>query len=163
MNRLLRGVVSVPRWHYPFDKRFSTSEAIAIERSHGCTDVRPGLARPLPVRCDIPSHRRKRRNELKSWRDAPVAEQSYIARAWLAKFGETLQHREYARAALMIHPDGYWRDLLTFGWIFKTLHGIEDVEAWLTETFDANRAYDFCLEGEPQIGAFGDYNVTLQF
>jgi cation diffusion facilitator CzcD-associated flavoprotein CzcO len=100
---------------------------------------------------------------LKSWRDAPVAEQSCIARAWLAEFGETLQHQEYARAALMIHPDGYWRDLLTFGWIFKTLHGIEDVEAWLTETFDANRAYDFCLEGEPQIRAFGDYSVTLQF
>ena len=63
----------------------------------------------------------------------------------------------------MIHPDGYWRDLLTFGWIFKTLHGIKDVEAWLTETFDANGAYDFFLEGEPQIGAFGDYSVTLQF
>jgi cation diffusion facilitator CzcD-associated flavoprotein CzcO len=100
---------------------------------------------------------------LKIWRDAPVAEQSCIARAWLAEFGGTLQHREYARAALMIHPDGYWRDLLTFGWIFKTLHGIEDVEAWLTETFDANRAYEFCLEGEPQIRAFGDYSVTLQF
>lgn len=63
----------------------------------------------------------------------------------------------------MIHPDGYWRDLLTFGWSFKTLHGIEDVEAWLTETFDANRAHDFCLEGEPQIAAFGDYCATLQF
>jgi len=100
---------------------------------------------------------------LKSWRDAPAAEQSCIARTWLAEFGETLRHRDYARAALMIHPDGYWRDLLTFGWIFKTLHGIEDVEAWLTETFDANRAYDFCLEGEPQIGALGDYSVTLQF
>jgi cation diffusion facilitator CzcD-associated flavoprotein CzcO len=100
---------------------------------------------------------------LKSWRDASAAEQFRIARAWLAEFGETLRHRDYARTALMIHPEGYWRDLLTFGWIFKTLHGIEEVEAWLTETFDANRAYDFCLEGEPQIGAFGDHTVTLQF
>jgi cation diffusion facilitator CzcD-associated flavoprotein CzcO len=100
---------------------------------------------------------------LKSWRDAPAAEQSRVARAWLAEFGETLRHRDYARVALMIHPDGYWRDLLVFGWIFKTLHGIEDVEAWLTETFDVNPAYDFRLEGEPQIGAFGDYSVTLQF
>lgn len=100
---------------------------------------------------------------MKSWRDASAAEQFRIARAWLAEFGETLRHRDYARTALMIHPEGYWRDLLTFGWIFKTLHGIEEVEAWLTETFDANRAYDFCLEGEPQIGAFGDHTVTLQF
>jgi cation diffusion facilitator CzcD-associated flavoprotein CzcO len=100
---------------------------------------------------------------LKNWRDAPAAEQSCIARAWLAEFSETLRHRDYARTALMIHPDGYWRDLLTFGWIFKTLHGIEDVEAWLTETLDANRAHSFCLEGEPLIGAFGDYSVTLQF
>ena len=100
---------------------------------------------------------------MKNWRDAPAAEQSCIARAWLAEFSETLRHRDYARTALMIHPDGYWRDLLTFGWIFKTLHGIKDVEAWLTETFDANGAYDFFLEGEPQIGAFGDYSVTLQF
>jgi putative flavoprotein involved in K+ transport len=100
---------------------------------------------------------------LKSWKDAPAAEQSCIARAWLAEFGESLRLRDYGRAALMIHPDGYWRDLLTFGWVFKTLHGIEDVETWLTETFDANRAHDFSLEGEPQIGAFGDYSVTLQF
>jgi len=100
---------------------------------------------------------------LTSWKDAPAEEQSCIARAWLADFGQTLRHRDYARVASMIHPDGYWRDLLTFGWSFKTLHGIEDVEAWLTETFDANRAHDFCLEGEPQIAAFGDYCATLQF
>ena len=100
---------------------------------------------------------------MKSWRDASAVERSRIARAWLTEFGEALRHRDYARVALMIHPDGYWRDLLTFGWIFKTLHGTEDIEAWLTETFDANWAHDFSLEGEPQIGAFGDYSVTLQF
>ena len=33
----------------------------------------------------------------------------------------------------MMHADGYWRDLLTFGWNFKTLHGVDEVEAWLCE------------------------------
>jgi hypothetical protein len=100
---------------------------------------------------------------LKSCKDAPSAEQSRLAEAWLAKLSETLRQRDYGRVASMMHPDGYWRDLLTFGWIFKTLHGIDAVKAWLTETFDANPAHDFCLEGEPEIGALGDYSVTLQF
>ena len=43
MNKLLRGALSVPRWRYPFDKRFSTSDLSGehrpvrsnVDRLHG--------------------------------------------------------------------------------------------------------------------------------
>jgi hypothetical protein len=38
----------------------------------------------------------------------------------------------------MVHPDGYWRDLPTFGW---------------------DTARDFRLEGQPMIGSIGAHSV----
>ncbi len=97
------------------------------------------------------------------WRGMPPGEQRRIAEAWLASFGEALAKRDYARVAAMMHTDGYWRDLLTFGWNFKTLHGVAEVEAWLFDAVDANAPSGFCLEGEPAIGAIGEHSETLGF
>ena len=63
----------------------------------------------------------------------------------------------------MMHADGYWRDLLTFGWDFRNLHGIDNIRAWLAEAFDLNAADDFRLESEPTIGAIGEHGKTLEF
>jgi putative flavoprotein involved in K+ transport len=63
----------------------------------------------------------------------------------------------------MMHADGYWRDLLTFGWNFRNLHGIDNIRAWLAEAFELNTADDFRLEGEPTIGAIGEHDRTLEF
>jgi cation diffusion facilitator CzcD-associated flavoprotein CzcO len=98
-----------------------------------------------------------------NWSGASPAEQHRIAEAWLAKFNEALRQRDYARVAAMMHADGYWRDLLTFGWDFRTLHGVDDVRAWLAEAFNSNPADDFRLEGEPTIGAMGEHKKTLEF
>ena len=63
----------------------------------------------------------------------------------------------------MMHADGYWRDLLTFGWNFRNLHGIDNIRAWLAEAFELNAADDFRLESEPTIGAIGEHDRTLEF
>ena len=98
-----------------------------------------------------------------SWNGASASEQRQIAETWLAKFNEALRERDYTRVSSMMHADGYWRDLLTFGWNFRNLHGIDNIRAWLAEAFDLNAADNFRLEGEPTIGAMGEHDKTLEF
>lgn len=91
------------------------------------------------------------------------AERRRTAAAWLAEFGNALQHASYTRTAAMMHPDGYWRDLLTFGWIFKNVHGIDAIRAWLSEAAGSHAPYDFRLDGEPFTGGIGEHSSTLDF
>jgi len=91
------------------------------------------------------------------------AEQRRIAEAWLATLGAALERRQFAGAAAMMHPDGYWRDLLTFNWGFTTLHGVPEVESWLRDTWDSNAPRNFRLEGEPSIASLGEHSETLEF
>jgi putative flavoprotein involved in K+ transport len=100
---------------------------------------------------------------LASWNGASASEQRQIAETWLAIFNEALRQRDYTRVSSMMHADGYWRDLLTFGWNFRNLHGIDNIGAWLAETFDLNAADNFRLESEPTIGAIGEHDNTLEF
>src|SRR6476646_532461 len=79
------------------------------------------------------------------------AEPRRIAENWLSAFSEALKARNYERVARMMHADCYWRDLLTFSWDFKTLHGVDEVKSWLFGTFDAVGTHGFRLEGEPTI------------
>jgi len=96
-------------------------------------------------------------------RGASPAQRHRIAETWLERFAARLAQRDYVRVAGMMHTDGYWRDLLTFGWEFKTLHGVDKVEAWLSEAFDPHTARDFHLEGQPMTGSIGEHSVTLEF
>lgn len=98
-----------------------------------------------------------------SWNGASASEQRQIAETWLAKFNEALRERDYTRVSSMMHADGYWRDLLTFGWDFRNLHGIDNIREWLAKVFDLNAADDFRLESEPTIGAIGEHDKTLEF
>lgn len=100
---------------------------------------------------------------MENLRDASPAGRQRLADAWFAEFADAVQRRNYARVASMMHPDGYWRDLLTFGWIFKNVHGIDAIRAWLSDAVARNMACNFRLEGEPAIGAIGEHNPTLEF
>jgi hypothetical protein len=92
-----------------------------------------------------------------------AVEHRRIAENWLWAFSEALKEREYDRVARMMHTDCYWRDLLTFSWDFKTLHGIDEVKSWLFKAFDLVGAYGLRLEGEPAIGAIGEHSEALEF
>jgi len=100
---------------------------------------------------------------LASWNGASASELRRIAETWLAKFNEALRERDYTRVSSMVHADGYWRDLLTFGWNFRNLHGVDNIREWLAEAFELNAADDFRLESEPTIGAIGEHDRTLEF
>jgi len=93
----------------------------------------------------------------------PPAERRHMAANWLAALDTALELRNYPRVGNLIHPDGYWRDLLTFGWEFKSLHGAEDIRRWLSASFDTNPAREFRMEGEPFVGAIGEHKETLEF
>jgi cation diffusion facilitator CzcD-associated flavoprotein CzcO len=86
-----------------------------------------------------------------------------LAEAWLTEFGAALARGDYAGVAAMLHADGYWRDLLTFGWEFKSLHGVDAVRTWLEAVHPSAPAQNFRLEGEPAIGALGEHRRTLEF
>jgi cation diffusion facilitator CzcD-associated flavoprotein CzcO len=99
------------------------------------------------------------------WTRASAAEQRRIAETWLAEFAAALSQQDYARLASLMHVDAYWRDLLTFAWDFHTLHGVDEITAWLRGLRDAvavTSAYDFRLEGEPTVGVILDHE-TLEF
>ena len=98
-----------------------------------------------------------------NWNGASSAERRRIADVWLGQFGEALQRGDYARVGAMMHRDGYWRDLLTFGWEFKTSHGIDELRAWLPGAVGRSGVRGFRLEGEPSLGAMGEHAATLEF
>ena len=87
-----------------------------------------------------------------TWTDTSPTERHRFAEAWLGTFNAALASKDCARVAAMMHADGYWRDLLTFGWDFKTLHGVDQVRTWLAEVLPASPAHDSRLDGEPAIG-----------
>ena len=42
--------------------------------------------------------------------------------AWLGALEQMLAQRNFGGIGQLVHPDGYWRDLLTFGWTFWNAH-----------------------------------------
>lgn len=96
------------------------------------------------------------------WRGKSPAEQRRIAETWLAAFDAAMVRQDAAGAAALLRPDGYWRDLLSLSWQFKTLHA-GDVRDWLGTALSANAAKNFRLQGEPTVAAIGEYPETLEF
>ena len=102
-------------------------------------------------------------HDLEMLKNASSAERRAAAQTWLAELAAMLREENYAGAAAMVHPDGYWRDLLTFAWTFKNVHGADGIRAWLSKVLPSMPAYNFRLEDEPTLGALGEYSPTLEF
>lgn len=81
----------------------------------------------------------------------------------MAAFATALTQKHYRQVADMMHGDGYWRDLLTFGWEFRTLHGPDAIRAWLPKAFDRHTAYNFRIDGECTVGSLLEHHETLEF
>src|ERR1700751_3899626 len=91
-----------------------------------------------------------------------TSERRAAATSWLNALGSALERKDYSPLRHLIHPDGYWRDLLTLGWEFTNRHGIEEIEHWMAGVFDINPAREFQLEGEPFAGSLGEHKETLE-
>jgi len=102
---------------------------------------------------------------LAHWIGATAVERRKIAAEWIETLATALARADYQRVAAMIHGDGYWRDLLTFGWEFKTLHGVEAITAWLTKAIasDSSPPRGFRIDSEPSIGRLLEHTGTLEF
>jgi cation diffusion facilitator CzcD-associated flavoprotein CzcO len=85
------------------------------------------------------------------------------AEAWLRKFDDALQRRDFVSAGALFAPGGYWRDLLAFTWDLRTFKGPDEVREGLAETHDSCRASSFLLEDQaPFVGELGQFGQMLQ-
>ncbi|MGK2909484.1 MAG: flavin-containing monooxygenase [Sphingobium sp.] len=100
---------------------------------------------------------------MSDWNERSSSEREQIAEDWLKRLEATLSSGDIDGVADLLKPDGYWRDLLTLDWRFTTLHGAEDICAWLSEKFSQHRAYNFRVEGQPYVSALGPLAQTLEF
>jgi cation diffusion facilitator CzcD-associated flavoprotein CzcO len=98
-----------------------------------------------------------------NWQDAPPAELRRLAETWLAALAGMLATQDAARVPALLHEDGYWRDLLTFGWQFKTLHGVDAIQAWLRQADVVTTAHEFRIDEAPFVSAIGEHSETLEF
>jgi len=81
---------------------------------------------------------------------------------WLADFESLLAGRGEATVEGLLHPDGYWRDLLALTWDLKTFHGIAEVHAGLTAIDYAMRPRNLRLQGHATAGVLGDFGPTVE-
>jgi cation diffusion facilitator CzcD-associated flavoprotein CzcO len=58
--------------------------------------------------------------------DSELADEVFDA--WLSEFGAALESGDAARVAACAREDGYWRDMLSFTWDFRTFSGREEIE-----------------------------------
>ena len=58
---------------------------------------------------------------------------------WIETFGAALENQSAALAASHWTEDGYWRDILAFGWEYRTFTGRNDIEQAMRERLAATK------------------------
>lgn len=92
-----------------------------------------------------------------------VAERRRIAQSWLDELNAALDRGDWRRAGEIMGEDSYWRDLLTFGWAFRTCHGIEAIAEALALHYAGSGSRGFSIDSEPEIGRLGAFGETVEF
>src|SRR3954453_17178816 len=59
--------------------------------------------------------------------------------AWLARFGEAWASADPARLAGCFVEDGYWKEILTFDWDFRTHAGRDEIREGFAATLSRTR------------------------
>ena len=70
------------------------------------------------------------------------------AKAWLARFTETIAGGNATDIARLFAPDGFWRDYLPFGWTLQTLEGQQEIGAFGARTGPSAALRDVLFEGD---------------
>lgn len=55
---------------------------------------------------------------------------------WLSSLNQAWENLDPAEAAGLIEPDGYWKDIVSFTWAYRTFAGTEEIERGLKLTLD---------------------------
>jgi cation diffusion facilitator CzcD-associated flavoprotein CzcO len=74
--------------------------------------------------------------------DAPSERAEIAFRQWLAAFAEVLEEGDLGRLGDCLKTDAHWRDILGFGWDFRTHSGIEAIRAALESSLPATAPRD---------------------
>ncbi|MQA82538.1 MAG: SidA/IucD/PvdA family monooxygenase [Streptosporangiales bacterium] len=93
--------------------------------------------------------------------------------AWLREFGSAMEDADPARIADCVVDDGYWRDILSFTWAYRTFSGRAEIESALKATLPevAPRGFRSAAgrieprlvkrSGERVVEAFFDFDTTV--
>ena len=92
-----------------------------------------------------------------------MTDENAIARVWLEQFNAALAEHDWDRASRMVRSDGYWRDLLSFGWKFRTCQGPAAIADALGREFPAAGGSALWLEGAAFRGRLGHFGETVEF
>lgn len=92
-----------------------------------------------------------------------VAARQRIAEAWLGELNMALARGDWRGAAEVMGEDSYWRDLLTFGWAFRTCHGVDAIAAALALHYAGSGSHGFDIDSDPGIGRLGAFGETIEF
>ncbi len=82
--------------------------------------------------------------------DVPTDSAYDVARRWLDDFGTALAEGNLEAVDDLFLADGWWRDLLTFTWDLRTIHGTDAIKSTLADTLDRTQPSNFHLtDGKP--------------
>lgn len=86
-----------------------------------------------------------------------------VAEAWLARFVEAVGRVDCGAVADCVQEDGWFRDLLTFTWDFRSIHGRENISSYLKNTLGEAEITDVRLDGgfSPRIDHFGPNRIVV--
>ncbi|KDQ09026.1 hypothetical protein BOTBODRAFT_37407 [Botryobasidium botryosum FD-172 SS1] len=73
-----------------------------------------------------------------------------IAKNWLDQIGTAFQSGDVSTVSTLFFPNGYWRDLLSLSWDFRTLKGPDEIKKYLSQdvNIEGNLIKDLELEGQ---------------
>jgi cation diffusion facilitator CzcD-associated flavoprotein CzcO len=67
---------------------------------------------------------------------------------WVERFGAALEAHDSAAAASHFRPDGYWRDILSFTWAYRTFTGPSVIEKTMLSTMQRVGPRDLRVAGD---------------
>lgn len=88
-----------------------------------------------------------------------------IASSWIGSLRNAFEHEDASAFADCFVPQGWFRDLMTFSWDFRSLHGHEDIEKYVARTIKDVRISDLKLEedspeGRPHLDRLGQTPIV---
>lgn len=79
-----------------------------------------------------------------------------IAQDWLNKLQSTFAAKDFSKLGDLFNEDSWWRDILALQWDFRTIHGREAIEQFLTENQQSGPLSSFKLQED------GQFQPTLE-
>jgi hypothetical protein len=62
-----------------------------------------------------------------------------VTNDWLSALNRAWEKLDAAEAAALVEPDGYWKDIVSFTWAYRTFSGTEEIEHGLKLTLHETR------------------------